>query len=121
MGSSERRIIQDLSFPWNDPLCPSINDQIDIEEFRCDWGTFNDIRTIVNDNLSSMSLPYQKQPPWMSIRHSDVAQSPHHSRIVLSSTGMVRTTLTTTPCSVRLAPEVCLAGSDVQAWAQSPE
>jgi hypothetical protein len=49
MGSSERRIIQDLSFPWNDPLCPSINDQIDIEEFRCDWGTFNDIRTIVID------------------------------------------------------------------------
>jgi hypothetical protein len=49
MGSSERRIIQDLSFPRNNPLCPSINDQIDIEEFRCDWGTFNDIRTIVID------------------------------------------------------------------------
>ena len=48
-GSTERRIVQDLSYPRNDPTCPSINDQIDIEDFRCDWGTFNDIRTIVMD------------------------------------------------------------------------
>jgi hypothetical protein len=47
VDSSERRIVQDLSFPRDDPSCPSINDQIDIDEFRCDWGTFNDIRTIV--------------------------------------------------------------------------
>ena len=45
--STERRIVQDLSFPRNDPTRSSINDQIDIEDFRCDWGTFNDIRTIV--------------------------------------------------------------------------
>jgi hypothetical protein len=45
--STERRIVQDLSFPRNDPTLPSINDQINIEDFRCDWGTFNDVRDIV--------------------------------------------------------------------------
>jgi hypothetical protein len=49
IDSSDRRIVQDLSFPRNDPLCPSINDQINIDEFRCDWGTFNDVRLIVID------------------------------------------------------------------------
>ena len=48
-GSSERRIIQDLSFPRNDPTLTSVNDQINIEDFRCDWGTFNDVRSIVVD------------------------------------------------------------------------
>ena len=48
-GSTERRIVQDLSFPRNDPSRSSVNDQIDIEDFRCDWGTFNDIRAIVID------------------------------------------------------------------------
>jgi hypothetical protein len=47
--STERRIVQDLSFPRNDPTRPSVNDQINIDEFRCDWGTFNDIRNIVID------------------------------------------------------------------------
>jgi hypothetical protein len=46
-NSTERRIVQDLSFPRNDPNLPSINDQINIEDFRCDWGTFNDVRNIV--------------------------------------------------------------------------
>jgi hypothetical protein len=46
-GSSDRRIVQDLSFPRNDPTRSSVNDQIDIENFRCDWGTFNEIRIIV--------------------------------------------------------------------------
>jgi hypothetical protein len=45
--SSDRRIVQDLSFPRNDPTHSSVNDQINIEDFRCDWGTFNDIRVIV--------------------------------------------------------------------------
>jgi Reverse transcriptase-like len=49
IDSTERRIVQDLSFPRNDPTRSSVNDQIDIENFRCDWGTFNDIRTIVMD------------------------------------------------------------------------
>jgi hypothetical protein len=47
--SSDRRIVQDLSFPRNDPSRPSVNDQINIDDFRCDWGTFNEIRIIVID------------------------------------------------------------------------
>jgi hypothetical protein len=49
LDSTERRIVQDLSFPRNDPNCSSINDQINIDDFRCDWGTFNDVRNIVVD------------------------------------------------------------------------
>ena len=49
IGSTERRIVQDLSFPRNNPSCPSVNDQIDIDCFKCDWGTFNDVRAIVMD------------------------------------------------------------------------
>jgi hypothetical protein len=45
----DRRIVQDLSFSRNDPSLASVNDQININDFRCDWGTFNDIRTIVID------------------------------------------------------------------------
>lgn len=48
-GSTERRIVQDLSFPRNDPSLSSVNSQINIDDFRCDWGTFNDIRSIVMD------------------------------------------------------------------------
>jgi hypothetical protein len=47
--STDRRIVQDLSFPRNDPIRSSVNDQINIEDFRCDWGTFNDVRLIVID------------------------------------------------------------------------
>ena len=36
-----------MSFPRDDPTHSSVNDQINIEDFRCDWGTFNDIRSIV--------------------------------------------------------------------------
>jgi hypothetical protein len=46
---SERRIIQDLSFPRNNPSLMSINNQIYIDNFRCDWGTFNDVRNIIMD------------------------------------------------------------------------
>ena len=46
-NSTERRIIQDLSFPRNDPKFSSVNDQINLDEFRCDWGTFNEVRNIV--------------------------------------------------------------------------
>ena len=48
-GYTEHRIVQDLSFPRNDPTQSSVNDQIDIEDFRCDWGTFNDVHAIVID------------------------------------------------------------------------
>ena len=47
--STERRIVQDLSFPRDDPSLSSVNDQINIEDFTCDWGTFNDVRKIVID------------------------------------------------------------------------
>jgi hypothetical protein len=49
VDSVERRIVQDLSFPRNDPSRSSVNYEIDIEKFRCDWGTFNDVRNIVID------------------------------------------------------------------------
>jgi hypothetical protein len=49
VGSMERRVVQDLSFPRNDPSLASVNDQINIDEFGCDWGTFNDVRKIVID------------------------------------------------------------------------
>jgi hypothetical protein len=49
LGSAERRIVQDLSFPRDDPSLDSVNNQINIEDFRCDWGTFNDVRKIVID------------------------------------------------------------------------
>ena len=47
--SLERRIVHDLSFPRSDTLFQSINSQIDTDNFRCDWGTFNDVRNIVID------------------------------------------------------------------------
>jgi hypothetical protein len=49
IDSPDRRIVQDLSFPRDDPSHPSVNDQINIEHFRCDWGTFNQVREIVID------------------------------------------------------------------------
>ena len=42
----DRRIVQDLSFSRNDPTRSSVNEPININDFRCDWGTFNDIRKI---------------------------------------------------------------------------
>lgn len=45
----ELRIIQDLSFPRGDPLIPSVNNGIDADLFTCDWGSFNDVRTLVVD------------------------------------------------------------------------
>ena len=49
VGSLERRIVQDLSFPRDDSTVLSVNSQINIDDFRCDWGTFNDVRSIVID------------------------------------------------------------------------
>jgi hypothetical protein len=46
-GSVERRVVQDLSFPRNDPILTSVNNQINIDDFRCDWGTFTEIKNIV--------------------------------------------------------------------------
>ena len=47
--STDHRIVQDLSFPRNEPARSSVNDQININDFRCDWGTFNNVWAIVVD------------------------------------------------------------------------
>lgn len=48
-SSNEFRLIQDLSYPRNDPTQHSINSEIDIDDFRCDWGTFQQVASIVMD------------------------------------------------------------------------
>jgi hypothetical protein len=35
--SGKQRLIQDHSFPRNNPLLSSINSEIDVSLFRCDW------------------------------------------------------------------------------------
>lgn len=50
-GSSKLRLVQDLSFPRNDPLLPSVNAHIDSDQFPTAWGTFNDTSTLI------LSLP----------------------------------------------------------------
>jgi hypothetical protein len=36
-------VIQDLSFPWNNPNHQSVNSEIDSTLFPCDWGSFTQI------------------------------------------------------------------------------
>ena len=45
----EYRLVQDFSYPRNDPNHPSVNSEIDMEKYRCDWGTFTDVASIVMD------------------------------------------------------------------------
>ena len=45
------RLIEDLSYPWNDPLIPSINSGINSDEFPTAWGTFDEAAALV------LSLP----------------------------------------------------------------
>ena len=70
---TEHRVIQDLSFPRNDPSLPSINDGIDPELFTCNWGTFNDVKTIV-----------LKAPPNTEAATLDVDSAFRHCPIVPS-------------------------------------
>ena len=44
------RLIQNLSFPRNDPIIRSINHALDSDTFPCTWGTFSTICTLI-DNL----------------------------------------------------------------------
>jgi hypothetical protein len=46
-GPNEFRIIQDLSFPRNNPALFSVNSEINPLDFPCDWGTFTQIAEIV--------------------------------------------------------------------------
>jgi len=48
-GADEFRLVQDFSYPRNDPHRFSVNSEIDTDDFRCDWGTFQDVVAIVID------------------------------------------------------------------------
>lgn len=39
-NSDKFRVIQDLSFPRNDPATLSVNSEINSADFPCEWGTF---------------------------------------------------------------------------------
>ena len=45
------RLIEDLSYPRNDPLIPSINSRINSDDFPTAWGTFDEAAALV------LSLP----------------------------------------------------------------
>lgn len=46
------RIIQDLSYPRNNPTHDSVNAEIDSADFPCDWGTFTQVAEIVRNSTS---------------------------------------------------------------------
>jgi hypothetical protein len=41
-NSDKIRLVQDLSYPRNDPLHCSVNSEIDSSDFPCKWGSFTD-------------------------------------------------------------------------------
>ena len=42
-------MVQDFSYPRNDNTRPSLNSEIDTSNLSCDWGTFQEIASIVRD------------------------------------------------------------------------
>ena len=40
-GTDNFRLVQDFSYPHDNPLIPSINSEINLDDFRCDWVLFN--------------------------------------------------------------------------------
>lgn len=40
-GDGSFRVINDLSFPHDDPSTPSVNSFVDAEDFKTSWGAFN--------------------------------------------------------------------------------
>lgn len=46
-GPSSFRLIQDLSFPRNDPTTASPNSLINSDDFPCEWGTFADASDLI--------------------------------------------------------------------------
>jgi hypothetical protein len=46
-GTKELRMIQDFSFPRNDPSHNSVNAEIDSNAFPCEWGTFAEMAILV--------------------------------------------------------------------------
>lgn len=47
--TDEFRLVQDFSFPRNDPHHDSVNSEIDLDAFSCDWGTFSEVVLLVID------------------------------------------------------------------------
>jgi len=48
-GTSDFRLVQDFSYPRNNPLLPSINSGINPDDFKCDWGSFQQVVNIILD------------------------------------------------------------------------
>lgn len=46
-GSSKLRMIQDLSYPRNDPTLTSVNSHVNSDDFPTAWGTFDDLSSLV--------------------------------------------------------------------------
>jgi hypothetical protein len=46
-GTNELRMIQDFSFPRDDPTHNSVNTEIDSDAFPCEWGTFSEMAILV--------------------------------------------------------------------------
>ena len=100
--SDERRIVQDLSFPRNDPSHRYVNDYINVDDFRCDWGTFNDVVNIVLDaptGTEAATLDVDSafrccpiapsQQPNFVIHWNDLFYIDHNAPFVASSSGGV--------------------------------
>ncbi len=48
-GSAKLRMIQDLSFPHDDSTCPSVNSQVNSDDFPTEWGTFDSLSSLILD------------------------------------------------------------------------
>ncbi|PPQ83419.1 hypothetical protein CVT24_005588 [Panaeolus cyanescens] len=48
-GSNQFRLVQNFSYPYDDPLTPSVNGTIDTSNLFCDWGTFQRAADIVRN------------------------------------------------------------------------
>jgi hypothetical protein len=70
---TKQRVIQDLSFPRNDPFLSLVNNGINPKLFTCNWGTFNNARTII------LNLPPNTEAATL-----DVNSAFRHCPIVLS-------------------------------------
>ncbi len=46
-GSAKLRMIQDLSFPHGDSACPSVNSQVNSDDFPTEWGTFDSLSSLI--------------------------------------------------------------------------
>lgn len=75
-GSSKFRLIQDHSFPHDNPSIPSINSAIDSSAFECDWGTFEDCERLVTAALPGTQVAVFDVEA--AHRHSPIAPEDQH-------------------------------------------